>query len=195
MTRIGLYAGAFNPVHIGHITFALQALQQAKLDVVYFLPERRPRHKPGIEHFGHRVAMLQRALAPYSRFQVLELDELCFSVPRTLPKLISRFAGAETIFLFGSDVGGQIGRWPDAAKLLDNSEIVIGLRHKAPGIIDRLVADWPTNPKRLHQVDSYAPDISSDRIREALHRRRDISGILKSVKHYSNRNWLYVSVA
>ncbi|MEI9913739.1 MAG: adenylyltransferase/cytidyltransferase family protein [Candidatus Saccharibacteria bacterium] len=37
--KIGIYAGSFDPIHLGHITFALQAIEQAGLDKVYFLPE------------------------------------------------------------------------------------------------------------------------------------------------------------
>lgn len=42
MSRIGIYSGSFNPVHAGHIAFALQALESANLKTIYFLPERRP---------------------------------------------------------------------------------------------------------------------------------------------------------
>jgi nicotinate-nucleotide adenylyltransferase len=75
--RIGIYSGTFDPVHSGHISFALQSLKAAKLDKVYFLPERRPRNKQQVEHFGHRVAMLKRAIKPYPEFNVL--IELCRS--------------------------------------------------------------------------------------------------------------------
>jgi cytidyltransferase-like protein len=61
-SRIGIYSGTFDPVHAGHMAFALQAMQEAKLDRLYFLPERRPRYKQGVEHFAHRVAMLERAI-------------------------------------------------------------------------------------------------------------------------------------
>src|ERR1700712_538230 len=104
MSRIGIYAGTFHPVHAGHITFALQALEAAQLDMVYFMPERRPRHKQQVEHFAHRVAMITRAAKPYQYFDVLEFVDVNFSIERTLPALQQRFAGDELVFLFGSDV-------------------------------------------------------------------------------------------
>src|SRR5581483_3364510 len=87
MKRIGIYSGVFDPVHAGHIGFALQAVERAGLDKVYFLPERRPYHKQGVEHFGHRVAMLKRATRPHPALSVLELEDISFTVERTLPKL------------------------------------------------------------------------------------------------------------
>jgi nicotinate-nucleotide adenylyltransferase len=194
--RIGIYAGTFDPVHTGHVTFALQSLKAANLDKVYFLPERRPRDKQHVEHFGHRVAMLHRALAPHPQFEVLELVDVSFSVERTLPKLQRRFKDSELVFLFGSDVLPGLQAWPKAGRLLANNELVIGLRHQDNrGSMRHIIEAWPTQPKTLTMFDSYAPDISSGRVREALRQRKPARGLLTSVERYSDRHWLYVSLA
>lgn len=192
--RIGIYAGTFNPVHAGHIAFALQALQTAKLDMVYFLPERQPRYKTGVEHFGHRVAMLRRAAQPHPRFDVLELTDVNFSAERTLPKLKKNFPGDQLVMLMGSDVVANAKDWPKADRLWTDCEVVIGLRHEhnAAGVKQGL-SEWPLQPKAVHLFESYAPDVSSGRIREALRRRLPVRGLLASVRQYSNRHWLYVS--
>src|SRR3982751_4027627 len=111
-SRIGIYAGTFDPVHAGHIAFALQAMERADLDSLCFLPERRARTKQGVEHFGHRVAMLRRATQPHPKFSVLELDDVSFTVERTLPALYKRFPQTQLIFLFGSDAVEQLPNWP-----------------------------------------------------------------------------------
>src|SRR4051812_30950138 len=122
MTRVGIYAGTFDPVHAGHLTFALQALTAAKLDKVYFLPERRPQGKQHVEHFGHRVAMLRRAVKPHPQFEVLELVDVSFSVERTLPELKNLFKASRLVFLFGSDVVARLQDWPKSELLLAESE-------------------------------------------------------------------------
>lgn len=194
--RIGVYAGTFNPVHAGHITFALQALQAANLDKVYFLPERRPRHKTDVEHFGHRVAMLERATRPHPQFEVLELVDISFSVERTLPKLRTAFPSAQLVFLFGSDVVADLPDWPKVDHLLKDSELVIGLRQGDElEVIKKLISEWPAAPIDLILFDSFAPHVSSGRIREALRRRKPSPGLLRSVERYSNHHWLYVSLA
>ena len=194
--RIGIYAGAFDPVHAGHITFALQALEIAQLDRVYFLPERRPRNKQGVEHFGHRVAMLTRASAPHRKFGVLEYVDISFSVARTLPRLQKQFRGDQLIFLFGSDAIVHLPDWPNVKQLLDSSELVVGVRASADvAIVRQQIAAWADQPKALAIFDSYAADVSSGAVREALRRRRPVRGLLSSVARYSNRHWLYVSFA
>ena len=196
MSRIGIYAGTFDPVHAGHVTFALQAVQAASLDRVYFLPERRPRSKQGVEHFGHRTAMLTRALKPHKRFAVMELVDVSFSVERTLPFLKREFPGDELVFLFGSDVAKGLAGWPKAEKLLKGGEFIIGLRSRDKADeIKSIVENWPAEPKAVTIFPSYAPEVSSGRIREALRLRKPARGVLKSVERYSDHHWLYVSLS
>ncbi len=193
--RIGIYAGTFDPVHSGHVTFALQALQAAQLDKVYFLPERQPRNKQHAEHFGHRVAMLLRAIKPHPQFDVLELVDVNFSVERTLPKLQQQFEGDQLVFLFGSDVLAGLQDWPKVAQLLTDTELIIGLRHQDNREdMHKIIEAWPVQPKVLTMFPSYAPEVSSGLVREALRSRKSTAGVLTSVERYSNKNWLYVSL-
>lgn len=194
--RIGIYAGTFDPVHAGHVTFALQVLKAAELDKVYFLPERRPRGKQQVEHFGHRVAMLRRALGPHPRFEVLEMVDVSFSVRRTVPQLQRQFKDAELIFLFGSDVVPGLADWPQADQLLLDHELVIGLRAQDDhDSLKAIIESWPVSPKLVTMFPSYAPDVSSGVVREALRRHQAVPGLLTSVERYSDRHWLYVSLA
>jgi len=195
--RIGIYAGTFDPVHSGHVAFALQAVQAAKLDMVYFLPERQPRGKQHIEHFGHRVGMLERALKPHPQLKVMEMVDVNFSVKRTLPQLRQKFEDARLIFLFGSDIVPGLADWPYADKLLKSNELVIGIRSRdnrkdLRGIIE----NWNPQPGGVTMFDSYAPGVSSGIVREALRNGQAAPpGLLKSVERYSDRHWLYVSLA
>ncbi|MGH7193678.1 MAG: nicotinate-nicotinamide nucleotide adenylyltransferase [Candidatus Saccharimonadales bacterium] len=194
--KIGIYAGTFDPVHSGHIAFALQAAQAAGLDKVYFLPERRPRAKQDAEHFGHRVAMLRQALKPHPKLELLESVEASFSVRRTLPQLKKRFDGKQLVFLMGSDVARRLADWPDAAKLVKDSEFVIGIRSRdsRPAIREAVEA-WPARPRTVTMFDSFAPAVSSGIVREALRAGKVAApGLLSSVERYSDRNWLYVSL-
>jgi nicotinate-nucleotide adenylyltransferase len=196
MKRIGIYAGTFDPVHSGHITFALQALKAAKLDKVYFLPERRPRAKQHVEHFGHRVAMIRRAIKPHPQFDVLEMVDVNFNVERTLPHLQKEFPKSQLVFLFGSDVVTGLADWPQAENLLKKGELVVGLRSQNNrDEIKRIIEGWQTQPKAVTIFDSFAPDVSSGKIRQALRLRKPAQGLLKSVERYSDHHWLYVSLA
>jgi nicotinate-nucleotide adenylyltransferase len=187
--RIGIFAGTFDPIHSGHINFALLAAEQAGLDTIYFMPERRPRHKKYVEHYGHRVAMARRALKPHPKLEVLETDDISFTVGRTLRRLESQFAGKELVFLAGSDVAPFIAAWQHGEKLLARHELVVGLRGT-----DRSTLQLGIMPKDLHLIADTTHDVSSGLVREALRTRQSVRGLLASVAQYSNRNWLYVSV-
>lgn len=195
--RIGIYAGTFDPVHSGHVAFALQALQAAELDKIYFLPERRPRKKQQVEHFAHRVGMLRQALEPHPQLEVLEMVDVNFSVSHTLPRLHQQFPDAQLVFLFGSDIVPELAAWPEAARLLKESELVIGIRSRDKRDDLRTVIEaWQPQPKAVVIFDSYAPAISSGIVREALRTGRSKApGLLPSVERYSDRHWLYVSIA
>jgi nicotinate-nucleotide adenylyltransferase len=69
---VGVFAGSFDPVHEGHLTFALQAAVEGELERVCFLPETRPPRKSDITDVAHRVAMLHLATRPYPQLGVLE---------------------------------------------------------------------------------------------------------------------------
>jgi nicotinate-nucleotide adenylyltransferase len=195
MRRVGIYAGTFNPVHAGHITFALQTIAQAKLDEVVFLPERQPRFKTGVEHFGHRVGMLNRAVRPHRKLSVLELTDRYFSVKRTLSQLQRKYPGAQLVFLIGSDVLTQLPMWPDAERLLQASELVIGLRGEASfEQVQAQLRALPHKPVGCVVLRSQVAAASSGQIRAALRRRISAVGCLPSVQRYASQNWLYVSV-
>ncbi len=192
--RIGIYAGTFDPVHAGHISFALQAMEQAKLDKLYFLPERRPRYKQGVEHFGHRVAMLRRAIKPHPRFRILELPDISFSVGRTLPRLQKIFSDHQLVFLLGSDLVTYLSEWPDVERLLTTSELVIGVRgHETEDQVKDELAKLPVQPT-VRLFSSQATSVTSQQIRSALRKREYAQGLLQSVQRYSDQHWLYISL-
>lgn len=192
--RTGIYSGAFDPVHSGHIALALQAIKAARLDQVVFLPERLPRRKPGVEHYAHRVGMLQRAVAPYPNMSVLELTDKRFNVSRTWPTLRQLFDG-QLVLLLGSDVLVHLPGWPQADSLLRDCELVVGVRGRDTlDDVCRAIQKWPVQPQGIHIFDSFSPHVSSTSIREALAEGMRSEGLLASVRRYVSAEWLYLSV-
>ncbi|MDR2598796.1 MAG: adenylyltransferase/cytidyltransferase family protein, partial [Oscillospiraceae bacterium] len=43
--RIGIFGGAFNPPHIGHVSAAKIAIKEQKLDLLIVIPTGTPPHK------------------------------------------------------------------------------------------------------------------------------------------------------
>src|SRR5688572_2239805 len=129
MTRIGVFSGTFDPVHRGHVAFALAALKQCALDKVVLLPERSLRGKLGVSDFKHILHMLRLAVRPHRKLSVLALDDRQFTVGHTLPQLQEKYEGAELVLLLGSDVVQTFGfRWPGIDTLLSSVELAITTR-------------------------------------------------------------------
>ena len=193
--RIGIYAGTFDPVHAGHLSFALYAQQQAKLDSVYFLPERKPRYKPQVVHVAHRIAMLNEALAPYPSLGIIELVDTRFTVKRTVPQLKGLFGDAQLVYLFGSDVFRHIPQWPLVDTLTDGAAFVVGLRAEDDAAeIGRIGEGLVGSTEPITILDSLYPDVSSRVIRDALRHNVSAEGLLESAKRYAAHEWLYIRV-
>ena len=190
--RVGIYSGTFDPVHAGHIAFALQAATAAGLPKVYFVPERAPRGKRHVTHYAHRVAMIRRATRPYTQLDVLELEDKTFSVAHTLPRLRRDFPQSELVYLCGSDVIAHMAQWPHVARFLQQVELCVGRRGNETQLsIEQMLKTLPP-PLRVTFFDSHAPAVSSSQVRAALREKRGVRGLLASVKVYAAQEWLYM---
>lgn len=127
--RVGVFSGTFDPVHSGHIEFALAAKAQCDLDEVIFLPEREPRGKLFVGDFAHRSKMLELATGEHKALSTFMLDHKRFTTADTLPALRSLLPGADLILLIGSDTAQTFSyRWPGLRQLLQEMELAVGLR-------------------------------------------------------------------
>ncbi|MBA2279548.1 adenylyltransferase/cytidyltransferase family protein [Candidatus Saccharibacteria bacterium] len=193
-SKVGIFSGTFDPVHGGHIAFALEALQLAGLSSVYFLPEAVPRRKEGVTHYAHRIAMLRLALKPYKQLRMLELADKQFSVNKTLPKLKKRFEGKQLYLLTGSDMVEilESDKWPGSNRLLEAVTLIVGLRSGAEVRRMRIMIN-KLQPAAL-VVEPSRPHASSRDIRRALMSGKEHKELLASLKTYIALNWLYCSV-
>ena len=128
MRSIGIYPGAFDPVHAGHIAFAREAKRICGLDEVVFLPEPSPRGKQDVTRLSDRLALLRASLADEG-LRVATLTSQQFTVHQTLPEIEQLFPDATLTLLAGSDVARTFQyRWPGLETLLMRVSLAIGLR-------------------------------------------------------------------
>jgi nicotinate-nucleotide adenylyltransferase len=128
MQSIGIFSGTFNPVHDGHIAFALEALTVCHLDKVVFMPEQSPRHKENPPDIAVRAAQLRQKISEYPQLEILILDQARFTVHETLPELHRLFGNVHLTLLLGSDVARGLADWPDIAELAADVSFAVGLR-------------------------------------------------------------------
>ncbi|MEI6085485.1 MAG: nicotinate-nucleotide adenylyltransferase [Verrucomicrobiota bacterium] len=121
--RIGILGGTFNPIHLGHLLIAQDALEQAGLDRVIFIPSATPPHKPlaGNVSSAHRLQMVRRALATDPRFAVDDLEirrgGRSYSV-ETMTELRTRHPDATFYFIIGTDSLNELHLWREASRLV-----------------------------------------------------------------------------
>jgi nicotinate-nucleotide adenylyltransferase len=117
VTRIGLFGGTFDPIHVGHLAVASAVAHGLRLDEVLFVVAHRPWQKVGtrqISDSGLRFAMVQAATADRDDLIAcsLEIDRggASYSID-TVEQLRVERPDAELILVVGSDVVGDLYTW------------------------------------------------------------------------------------
>jgi nicotinate-nucleotide adenylyltransferase len=161
MARVGIYSGTFDPIHNGHMSFALAAMSRASLSAVVFLVEPEPRGKTPVATLQQRRDMVRLAIADYPELSLAEpLGEAQFTLERTVPKLTERY-GNDLAFLIGSDVCQGLHAWPGFAEAAKTAHWIVGIRDSDPDISTYV---QPDKAVVIH-VDHENPGLASRTIR------------------------------
>jgi len=164
--------GTFDPIHVGHLVTAEEALHQFALDEVVFVPTGRPWMKEHdvVASAEHRYAMTAIGIEPEPRFHVsrLEVDRggATYTVD-TLRALRDEVPGAELFFITGADAMLEIMRWKEPEIIFDLAHFIAATR---PGYdVARLDAIPDVTVMRIPALA-----ISSTDIRTRVHQGRPI---------------------
>lgn len=127
--RIGVLGGSFDPVHIGHLIIAQDAVEQLELDRLIFVPAAVSPHKQGRAPVAgrHRFEMLQRATANNFRFEVSDQELMRGGVSYTfdtLQHLHAKHPGAGLFFVIGLDSLYDLHLWHQVDQLLECCTVV-----------------------------------------------------------------------
>jgi nicotinate-nucleotide adenylyltransferase len=177
--RVGIFGGAFNPPHIGHLVCAQEALVQLELDRVVFVPvgvapHREIEYDPGAEL---RLEMVELALADDERFETsrIELDREGPSYTTdTLEQVRGEWADAELFLILGGDQAAALGSWHEPGRVLEQATVVVFERvnwgRNAIGIkIGRL-----PGARRVRYLDMPLIQVSSSSIRRRVRENQPI---------------------
>jgi nicotinate-nucleotide adenylyltransferase len=132
---IGLLGGSFDPIHVGHLQLARDALAQLGLSEVRFVPAGQPWQKGRITDAAHRAAMVLAAIRGESRF-ALDMREVERPGPTytidTLRELrATRGDDAPLVLIMGADQFERLDTWRDWTRLLDYAHIAVARRADA----------------------------------------------------------------
>ncbi len=132
--KVGLFGGAFNPIHRCHLVVAESARERLGLDTVLFIPTGDPPHKPPSEFIAsaHRLEMLKLAIAPYPYFQVSEIEmhrpNKSYSID-TVRELRRHYPlNTELVFIIGLDAFRELPSWKEPEALLSSCDFAVVAR-------------------------------------------------------------------
>ncbi len=201
--KVGILGGTFNPVHIGHLILARDAMEAHALARVVFIPCARPAHKPAgrLAPADRRLAMLKCATVGEPAFEVsrieLDRDGISYAMD-TVAALRKQEPGVEWHFIIGADTLPELHTWRHIDDLLNMCRFITMRR---PGMPDRetlaqrlrLPEPWPERLMR-DVFDGHLIDISSSEIRKRVAEKRSIRYLVpRDVETYIAEHELYVT--
>jgi nicotinate-nucleotide adenylyltransferase len=174
--RLGLFGGAFNPVHLGHLLVARAALEELQLDKVFFIPAARSPFKQNNDAAPAELRLRWLRLALASRTDC-EIDEqeirrggVSWSI-ETARHYAKQFPQAALFWLIGADNAPALDNWRDADELAKLVEFAAVPR---PG---QAPPEFP-KPFRGRVLKGFPLEISSQEIRARIKARLPIEHLL-----------------
>jgi nicotinate-nucleotide adenylyltransferase len=197
--KIGILGGTFNPIHIGHLIIAQDAMEQLGLDRVKFIPSATPPHKryEGNATAAERLAMVRLAIRGNPRFEVddseIRRGGTSYSVD-TLTELRQRDPQAQFYFIIGADSLCELHQWRDVERLVRLCRFVTVPRSgfESRPVVDPKLDAATRRRLRQHVLRGHACDIASRDIRARVARGGSIRYLVPdAVLRYIERHKLY----
>ena len=130
--KIGLFAGVFDPIHLGHTHFIHQAIRSNGLGKVYVLIEREPKYKTCIAPYEDRKHMVDLALKDIPEAEIYESESAFYPITSSLPDIRAAESGARIYLLLGDDVAERLDEWQDKEALKGVETIVASRGEESP---------------------------------------------------------------
>lgn len=217
--RIGIYGGAFNPIHFGHLRTAEEVLETFSLDKIVFIPSgRTPFDKPNLAKANHRLEMVKKAIKGNRNFAVSNIEiksrQKSYTVD-TVKKQQRLYPDSELFLILGIDVFLDLPFWKHPLRLINLVNFIVmsrpgytfsdlyalpylkGTTKKALKEIDKgeimELASEISSTTRLFLCKVTGLGIASSHIRSMVRCSENIKYLLPdSVKSYIISNKLYI---
>lgn len=195
--RIGVFGGAFDPPHRGHVALAKAAIAQLHLDRLMVIPTGHAWHKAhGLSAPAHRLAMTRLTFADMPTVQVDDRETTrpgaSYTVD-TLRELRSENPGAEFYLLIGEDQARALQTWHAWEQLPSLAIICVAARADSTGAKDPLDA-LSAAPPGLTALNMPPEAVSATEIRHRAALGESIAPLVfEPVARYIDQHLLYRS--
>ncbi|HET9016648.1 MAG TPA: nicotinate-nucleotide adenylyltransferase [Thermomicrobiaceae bacterium] len=196
-SRLGIFGGTFDPIHLGHLIIATELADRLELERVLFLPAARPPHKTDVEISPDvdRATMVELAVAGQPRFGVSYVDLARPGLSYTADSLATLGAthpDMDLYFLMGQDSLRDLPTWHDPNRIARQAMLGVALRPSVTVDVEAIVRSVPEAAGRIALVGVPLIQIASRVIRERVRAGRPISyQVTPAVERYINRRGLY----
>jgi nicotinate-nucleotide adenylyltransferase len=195
--RTGIFGGAFDPIHVGHLHLAEAAADIAGLDSVLFVPVALPAHRDTHASPALRRAMTELAIAGNERFALdttgLEQDGPAYTAD-TLALLRAKRPDDAFVFIAGIDSLTR-SRWRRLDEVAAQLDAFLVARRAGIGDseLEQVLAGLtPQARARFQPIEVALMDVSSTAIRALIEKRRSIRYLTPdAVVEYIETNGLY----
>jgi nicotinate-nucleotide adenylyltransferase len=186
ITRLGIFGGSFDPVHVGHLLVAEAAREELALDRLIFVPASRSPFKPDQQPTpaSERLRLLRLALAGKAwcelDAQEIQRGGISYTID-TVREIAGRFPNATLYYLIGGDHVAQLPKWREALELARLLTFVVVPR---PGQAE---VPFPA-PFSGRMLAGFPLGISSSQIRARVKSGLTIEGLVPAAVAEAIRN-------
>ena len=182
MLRVGVYGGAFSPIHNGHIAAAKAFMEKMWLDVLFVVPTGKSPHKEmdTTASDKDRIEMCRRAFEGVEGVIISDVEIRRGDTSYSIETLRSFSNEDRRLFMLcGTDMMLTLGEWHDADEIFRLSYPVY-IRREEDRELDAIIIEtntryFETFGKYVIKLDAPVIDISSSKLREMMRRGEDVS--------------------
>ena len=195
MKRVGIFGGAFDPPHIGHLRLAEQCRERLGLEELLIVPTFHSPHKPNPNTgFEHRLELCRRTFRG-KIYTVTDIERQIggegYTI-NTLRKIKEKYPhGTKFFLIIGGDMLFYFDKWFRYESILKECSVVAAAREEDS------YADLTEKAAELGHVKVLnlpVTEISSTEIRDRLKNGRDTEELLApGAAEYIAENKLYRS--
>ena len=172
MSKVGLFFGSFNPIHVGHLIIANYMTNFTDLDEVWFVvsPHNPFKEKKSLGNMYDRLEMVNLAIDGEDRLRASDVE---FNLPQpsytidTLTHLRERYPLKEFALIMGADNLEGLPKWKNADIILRDYPIVV---YPRPGYDGGILKDHPA----VQLTDTPLLELSSTFLRKSIRDKKNI---------------------
>lgn len=199
MIKVGIMGGTFDPIHIGHLILAMEAINYKNLDEVWFIPTGNPNFKQdkNVTDKQKRFEMVKIATQDNDKFKVCdyEINKNGVTYSWETMKYLRENYNNDFYFIMGEDSLMSVETWENAEDFLKNTKILACIRRQEEiSKLDEKIGKLKSKGYFVDKIPASFIDISSTKIREKVQSNQDFRYFVPNqVFEYIVRNKLYES--